>query len=147
MLRNEMLRDAKIAAEVAELYRQIQDLERQLENKLTALKGKSDAPAGVRAGTPSALLVEILREKPGCPIQEIAKYIYGNDERSTQNKTRSLLATSKRRGLVEQMSGVGRWKVVDSLADGVKNAEEVPPESDETNEQIQDDTNEGSVVD
>jgi hypothetical protein len=57
-------------------------------------------------------LLTTLSQHPGLPLGELAKVTYGSDDETTRNRTRSLLASLKKRKPPRvRNTGPGKWEV------------------------------------
>jgi hypothetical protein len=64
----------------------------------------------------AARLLELLRKKPGAAIRDYADALYGDGGTDGQNKTRSLLAALKTRGLADNPTP-GKWEATSKSLD------------------------------
>jgi hypothetical protein len=60
---------------------------------------------------PLSFPLTLVRLRPGTPIRELAHDVYNDSGTDGQNKTRSLLAALKKKGLVTNV-GSGKWEAV-----------------------------------
>jgi hypothetical protein len=73
---------------------------------------KPGRPAGTSGGAgPTKMLLAFLRDNPRAPIGMVARAIYGADDETAQNKTRSLMNAQKKRGMVRRVAP-GAWEAV-----------------------------------
>lgn len=66
------------------------------------------ASGAVTVGKTDAI-VDALKGQPRMPIAQLSAKVYGDADRASQGKTRSLLAALKKQGRVKSV-GVGQWE-------------------------------------
>ena len=74
-------------------------------SKVAAVQQGGSAKLGDR-------LLALVRQKPGMPISEMGQALYGDAGADGQNKARSLMASLRKKGLVESFA-TGKWKAVE----------------------------------
>lgn len=63
-------------------------------------------------GDKTTTLLSLLTKRPGMPLREVAKAVYGAEDRQAQKNLRSLLSAQSKAGKVRKMGPPGQWEIV-----------------------------------